>query len=64
MAKITLICFRFTDGIKAYFFKGNPKNHVVAKTDETVEFTGLKFDRLRSKQLKIPYSTWCKRIGV
>jgi len=56
-----LVCYKFSDGSKAYFFKGDPVHHLYVKPGEVVAFHFPAHYML--KQLKIKYSTWLKRLG-
>jgi len=59
---VTIVCCLFADGYRAYYMEGDAKNHVVAKPDETIIFTGWKLLHVRYRRLKIPYCSWNKRL--
>jgi hypothetical protein len=57
----TLVCYRFKDGYRAYFVKGDAEHHLVTRSDKIIEILGL-HHKIVSKELKINYSTWLKRL--
>lgn len=56
----TLVCYRFSDGFRAYFIKGDSEHHLIATPDEQISLQGVIADKFEFKELKIKYSTWRK----
>lgn len=57
-----LVCYLFKDGTRAYFHKGDKKQHIRVLPAEILTLQRGDFTHFESQTVNINYSTWCKLI--
>ena len=60
--KSVLNVYRFTDGIKAYFFNDDKYHHLVVQPDETFHWDGIEPEQLAMRELQITYTQWRRMV--